>query len=229
MIIGCDEDNGTVNLNFAAMYDGDPLVMNEVVDYDGSAMRINVSEFYVSEITLSGESGNLTLGETEYVKFTGQTGDARATLSFDVPPGSYDQLSFFIGVPADKNVTKPEDYSSDEALANTATYWQGWQSYIFNKLEGRLDTAGFGSTDLTFIYHSGKDELYTEVVVPLSSAIAVDGNSNNIEIDVEHNDLFKREGGGYLDIAAKPSAHNPDDLEYPTVILNNFKTGVTIR
>jgi hypothetical protein len=234
LIVGCKDDEGntdpgTLTLNFLATYDSQPLVMNQLVDYNGQDMRINVSEFYISEIQLSNSSSHVDIGETEYVQFSYTTGPARVQLAFDeISAGSYDELRFFIGVPADLNMMTPEDFSSTQALSNSATYWQGWQSYIFSKLEGRLDTLGNGSTDLTFIYHSGKDELYTEVVIPLTTPLVINSdNINQVDLRVEHKSLFKR-GDGYLDIKAKPTAHNADDLEYPTIILDNFKTGIKL-
>ncbi len=229
-----DDDNadspGRLQINFAASYDNLPLVMNQVVDYDGSAMRINVSEFYVSEIQLSQGSQTVELGETEYVSFTGASGNAVSSLTFDdVPVGAYDQLKFYIGVPADLNQMKPEDFTSDQALSNSSTYWAGWESYIFSKLEGKLDTLGLGNTELTYIYHSGKDELYTEVIIPLGSALNIaSGALNQLDLKVEHKTLFES-GADYLDIKAKPTAHNANDLEYPTIILGNFKTGITLE
>ncbi len=221
------DDVGTVNLIFSALYDGQPLVMNQVVDYDGSSMRINVSEFFISEIKLIGSGGERVIGDTRYVDFTSSAGDQVELKFYDVPNGTYDVIEFSVGIPADKNAMKPEDFSSDHPLSRSSSYWQGWQSYIFSKLEGKLDTAGSGVTDLTFIYHSGKDDLYTKVVVQLNSPFVVDEGSQTLNLAVEHQALFKQDGG-YLDINAKPTAHNPDDLEYPSVILENFKTGISL-
>lgn len=239
LIMGCNDDEGTappvstdpgkLTLNLAATFGGQPLEMNQVVDFNGQAMRINVSEFYISEAKLTNSSASASLGESQYVQFSNTTGEAQVSLEFeDIDAGTYDELRFFIGVPSALNQMKPEDFNSSQVLSNSATYWQGWQSYIFSKLEGKLDTAGTGSTDLIFIYHSGKDELYTEVVIPLTSPIVVNADVQPaLDLKVEHKSLFET-STGYLDIKAKPQAHNPNDLEYPTIILDNFKSGITL-
>ena len=232
--IGCNDDDdtapGQLMINLAASYDGLPLVMNQVVDYNGAAMRINVSEFYMSEIELSDGSNQVPVSTIEYAKFTGASGEATTSLVFDeIPAGTYTELRFYVGVPADLNAMKPEDFSLEHPLSNSATYWQNWQSYIFSKLEGKLDTAGLGSTDLTFIYHSGKDDLYTEVRIPLTTPLEIkSGVFNDLNLIVEHKALFKQ-GNGYLDIAAKPTAHNANDLAYPIIILGNFESGISLE
>ena len=233
--IGCGNDDdmhgtGELDVNFKAMFDEQPLVMNEVVDLDGSPFRINVSEFYVSDIKLSNLKTAVNLADVGYVSFTGQTSGGTSTLVFDeVPEGQYTELSFYIGIPANLNATAPEDYLSNNPLSNSATYWNGWLSYIFSKLEGKLDTNGDGETDLTYVYHSGKDELYTRIVVPLTNQMDIYPNvQNDLNILIDHQELFVKDNG-FIDIEAKPTAHNPEDLEYPAIILGNFQNAITVE
>lgn len=232
-----DDDDGTepvvkqpgdVKINLDAYFGEEDLSMNKLVDFDGDAFRINVSEFYVSDLTLVGGSGDVVLADVDYVNFTQTLGeDAETTLSYsDVPAGTYTKLTLNIGVNATNNARKPADFLPMHPLGNSSNYWNGWQSYIFSKLEGKLDTSGDGVTNLTYVYHSGKNDLFTPVTITFDTPVVVaDGGVTDINLKMDHKVLFES-GDSYLDIEASPSAHNPDDLTYPTTILGNFQSAI---
>lgn len=235
-IYACTDDEGSATgqlvLDFRALYDGNPLELNTIVDYGGAAMRLKTSEFYIGEITLNSPDGDVMLSRIDYINFTDAQGQAWDELVFDDVPTDrvYTGLAFHIGVPADLNKLTPNDFSSSEVLSNTSTYWDNWKSYIFSQLEGQLDTAGSGKTDLTFLYHSGKDDLYTPVHIAFDQQLNLaSGMSSVITLNVEHKTLFTRSNGGLLDIKARPTAHNAQDLEYPTIIMANFQYGISLE
>lgn len=222
---------GSLALSFDAYFADTDLSMNQKVDFDGKGFRINVSEFFVSDVTLHGNDGSVLLTDVDYVNFTQTLGsDAETSFTFaDVPVGTYTSLTMSIGVNAENNAKKPANFPSTHPLANTSVYWQGWQSYIFSKLEGKLDTAGTGTTDLIYVYHSGKNDLFTPVTINLPAPLQVTASGQAaIDLKMDHKVLFEYQNG-YLDIVARPTVHNADDLTYPTAILGNFQKALTIK
>ncbi|RME07922.1 MAG: hypothetical protein D6816_06130, partial [Bacteroidetes bacterium] len=81
---GCkDDDSGpsaTVNLNFLATYDGNPLVFQQTYDYpDGHKLLIQKLDFYISNVALIDANGNKTeLVDVDFLDFTENTSLAEA-------------------------------------------------------------------------------------------------------------------------------------------------------
>ena len=107
-------------------------------------------------------------------------------------------------------------------------YWADWNSYIFLKLEGTMDTDGDGMfDDVNFVYHVGSDPTYEQVNINKGITLAKDQDmALVVELDVEK--LFVRDGA-YLDIEAKPQIHNATQMETGHYLMDNFVNALTIR
>ena len=168
---GDDDDDGgrtELRINFFAEYDGNPLVWNEWLDYAaGQKIAFTKSEFFISDIQLAKETVGTTLSDVEIVSFheknnTLAGAQEGVTLVYDfteVPEGVYTQLIMNIGLTPDQNSKIPGNFNSTSPLSKAEFYWQDWGSYIFSKLEGRIDIDANMTSDTSFVYHSGKDEL----------------------------------------------------------------------
>ena len=125
-------DTAKLNLSFRATYGGEPLVLEQKnYDYEGNPVRFTKINFYISDMAAVNNDGETELSEIQFIDLT-QThktpidAETGTIMSFsNVPVGTYNQLKFGIGVPADLNKTTPSDYSTSHPLGadNSGEYW----------------------------------------------------------------------------------------------------------
>ncbi|MDX1409945.1 MAG: MbnP family protein, partial [Saprospiraceae bacterium] len=140
-----------------------------------------------------------------------------------IPSGTYQSVQFALGVDPDLNATVPADYSSDHPLSDAGRYWHAWNSFIFSKTEGNLDTLADGTDnpDLGFAYHTGTDAFY----LPVSTGFPIgipDGSNEKITFRLNYESLLGADGNAPIDIQAKPQNHNPLDTVEIGKILENY-------
>lgn len=224
-LVSCKDDpaatEGTVSIHFKAVYDDQPLQMFNTRPFEnGQSLEFTHLSMIISDLELLRQGSAELLDEAEIVNLTYDNttaAEAGYTLTISgVPTGAYDGIRFGVGVPADVNVKKPADFPSSNPLSNTAYYWTPWNSYIFMKTEGRLDTLGNGTTDLGFALHTGSDALYSvlEANIPL---IIEDGIETNLDVVIDYKKVLQG-----VDIKANPQNHSPDDISTITAIVNNL-------
>lgn len=240
----CDNNNNkdektSLELNFKATFGNDPLVLYQ--DYaapNGDNFELRIFNFFLSDIILiNNEDEEITLAESDYVNFnavTDQTAaEAGISLNFnEIPVGEYKEIRFGIGVSPRLNAMDPADFSSAEALGNAGNYWTAWNSYIFSRTEGEIDTipAGAGG-EIPFLYHSGVDGMYQSRSFTKTIPLAADENNLlNFTIDVQE---FFYKSGAEIDIPAMNSSHSGDaqTQEYDIVkdVITNIADAIRIQ
>jgi len=228
---GCKKE-GSINLNFNAVYGDEPLVMLESYPYtDGDEINFTVSDFFVSNVYLTDSDGSrVDLTDVELIDFDAQNvtaAMAQTPISFSfasIESADYESITFSVGLDAETNLTRPEDYTPENPLSENTRYWGPWESYIFARFQGNLINPDLGD-DIGWLFHTGKDDVFRTFTYPLDKSI--DGNVVDINIAIDHQELFKV-GDDYMDIRSKPTNHNPQDLEPLIIITENFSTAVTI-
>ena len=160
-----DPEEGTLTLHFKPLYNAQPLQLLTTHAYDTpQQIQFTHLSLFISDLTLYDQSGEEILDDIELVDISFsnlQSAEAGYTVTLTgVPARTYDGLSFGMGVPPDVNQMKPADFSSSSPLSKTGYYWVGWNSYIFMKIEGNLDTLGNGIFDTGFALHTGSDDLF---------------------------------------------------------------------
>ncbi len=243
-IVGCGSDDEvlvceptpstltTVDLIFKAQFGSEPLVFNTTTyDYEGMGMTISKFDFYISDVSLFKNIGGATeqtdILDIEFVDFTQNNNLVTLELT-EVPLGSYDGIVFSIGVPSDLNGQQPGDFSVTHPLGiiNVGHHWAAWDSYIFSKIEGRLDTTG--NQDFTnFSYHPGTNELFSGPIEKNASIELIANNSNTINFEVDLENIFIN--GGSLDIQSFPDSHNPDEATGAIHVMDNFPSAISIN
>lgn len=220
-------NDGDVTLNLRATYNDAPLVITETESQayvDGTEFYISKLSFYISQIELVRSGDNAAeLDEVVLVELRDHhetLADAQSgtTLDFSgVPTGTYTGLRFGIGVPSDLNATRPEDYATGQALANGSFYWDGWNSYIFTKFEGRADTNDDGMFDGPIAYHVGGDELYRTVSFSNLNIVVPANGTATIDLTLDARAILSS-SEATLDIINESFSHsNPDDLEHVAI------------
>lgn len=231
---GDKAEKGVIELQFKALYDGQPLVMLQQYDYNDTLdilfQRFN---FYLSNVELHVQGKPLSsfknVLEIDFVDFDetddivkAQEGDVIRIE--DVAAGVYDQVRFGLGVPPDLNATEESDYPDSHPLGKDSHYWSAWGSYIFTMINGKVDVDGDGQfDDSSVLYHTGSDEVYREK--SFSQQIEVkEGQTTRLVFEVDLHKLFlDADGVHYIDIIANPNTHDIDDKEIANQVMDNFQ------
>lgn len=226
VIAGCEKDKeGSLVLNFRAEYDDQPLVMFEEKTFSGNPIRFSHLSLLVSDIELLKEGGSEHLSDIELVDMSFADPIAASegfSIQFDgIPDGEYNGIRFSIGVPADLNAKVPADFPSSNPLSRTGYYWLAWESFIFMKVEGNLDSALPGSFETPFAYHTGSDELFRIFEINGADITIRDGETEEGTFLFDYKDML--EG---LDILAMPQNHNPEDTVQINRIVNNLSSSI---
>lgn len=231
-----DVDNGTITINFKAVYDGQPIVMNEeeYTYFNDKELKFSRLNLVLSEPTLTGESNDQELSDVIYVDFgeknrTLEGAQEGVAVTYELPVGSYDQMNFGIGLTPEQNSKIPSDYPSDHPLQEFAGYWTAWKSFIFSRTEGRYDTNQNGGFDGRFVYHIGSDQMYRNLSITGDFSIQAGSNSEwDIIID------YKRvlgETTQFIDIEQYPAFHSPQDPTLTALtnqLSDNFQAAFTV-
>lgn len=225
----CKEDNpeGTLTLHFKAVYDGQPLQTFTTHPFEGiQQIQFTHLSMMVADLQLVNGSSVKDLDDIELVDLSFDNlaaAEAGYTLTIrNVTAGSYDGINFGLGVPPDLNQKKPADFSSGSPLSKTGYYWVAWNSYIFSKTEGRLDTLGNGALDLGFAMHTGSDALYRAGQGTLPIVIE-EGKTTNMNILLDYKNLLQG-----VDIKSHPQNHTQSDTSEILKIVNNYGTSITL-
>jgi len=159
---------GAVTITFKALYENDPLlVFNDYLTPDGKKLQFHVFNFFLSDIELVKENDEIVrLKDVEFVNFNGNTDLVKANAGIKInisnaEIGSFKAIRFGIGIEPTKNAKEPGDFPTDPYLGDPGNYWTSWNSYIFSRIEGRLDTLpNAAGGDVAYLYHSGVDGMY---------------------------------------------------------------------
>jgi len=213
---GCDKpgvqvDDSRLNLSFSSRYGSLPFQTLQPYSY-GTVRSVKISklDFFVTGITLLSASGNVKLEAASLVDITGNTDQDRTIALNGLKSGDYTGIRFKLGVVPDLNKKLPKDFRSDQALSSTSHYWEAWNSYIFSKIEGVLDTKGDKVYDLGFAVHTGTDACVEEVTINKTFSLTdVQPYSLNLDLDVEQ--IFLQ-AGQYFDLETSPLNHNPSNI-----------------
>ncbi len=190
-----DSENTTrVDLVFQANYADEVLQYNTVYQQEGGvAFAISRSDFFLSDVRLTADDGTeVVLFDYTQVDFEDSPGGVRLTTDSRIDVGNYESITFGLGLNSDLNAMSPVDFASDDVLNNSGYYWAAWDSYIFTKQEGRYDTDGDGEPDTGWIVHTGVDDIYKEVTVPIDTEISE--NDSEIRLIIDHEPLFVQDG-----------------------------------
>ncbi|NOT37650.1 MAG: hypothetical protein HOP11_09775 [Saprospiraceae bacterium] len=220
----------TIEIVFKGKYIDQPLVFDPNFTYDyyeGSKIGFTRSEFFVDNFELLSASKNVNFGELRHIKlqdkqFTLEKAKEGYKLSFlTLAEGTFDGISFHLGLTPEQNRTNPTDYKGPHVLADGDNYWSGWNSYIFSKTEGSLSNS---NTNVSrFAYHSGFNQAFRKIKLNRSITIK-DGEVNTIVIDIDHREIFGKQSD-YVNIYQDNIIHEDIDfiIKFMDQFSNSFK------
>jgi hypothetical protein len=223
-----DEEEGTLIVRFIPEYDGQPLKTFDILPFD-APQRISFTHmsFYASDIALLKGAEQTGIRDIELVDLSfdnaADAAEGYALVLEGIEAGNYSGFEFGVGVPPDLNDDQPADFPSSNPLSKVSYYWDAWDSYIFMKTEGRLDTLGSGNLDLGFAIHTGSDPLY-RVLTGQANIEIVDGGATEIHVVFDYKTLLSG-----LDIKSNPQNHSPNDTVVIGGLIENLPEAVSLR
>lgn len=226
-------DLGNLSIRFVPKYEGQILALSNPITPKGS-MPIQIQGFSFFA-TLEDATANVTdnTDNITMVRFDNLTDTQKATegivKQFSIKVGDYNTLNLGIGVPKNLNEKQPNKFVSSHPLSELADYWSAWDSYIFSKVEGRVDTtaAQKGRFDLGYSYHTGTDEMYRSIKLARDFSIK---KGQNTEITIEVDAALLLNGkSGKIDIIKNPNTHSLKNKDIATTIVNNYASAFSIK
>ena len=222
LLVSCGSDNpDQLTINFKLKYDNAPMVMFQNYEYpDGRDFEITRFSFFVSDLLLLDASGTSTLREVDYLDLTVAHSDLNSAeqgfdwVIDDIEYENYNSITFRVGLSNEQNSTVPQDYPSSNVLSESGEYWSNWNSYVFVKIEGRIDLDGDGQSDSFALHLGGDDVSRVEVLGPLEG-------QEKVFVDINVEEIFKN--GPIYDIDSNPRIHTLEQMEQIIQLMDNLK------
>ena len=181
--------------------------------------KVELLKFYLSNWHLEKTDGSfVSLNKTNLVDFSS---DELFSLEAEIDTGTYQHLHFGIGLDSILNTSDPADFESSHPLSIAQnTHWNWVSKYKFFMLEGRVDPLGGANPSLPFSYHTGFDQSYREVSLPLHNLhINKSGDSLHLELDVAN---IVNGANGTVDFISENFSHSIDEMGISETISDNL-------
>lgn len=168
-------------------------------DGSGRHFGLSIAQFYVSGIVLHNVNGQTYTVPDAYIL---KDIDSEEYVIGTAPVGTYNSVTFNVGVDAASNATTPSSHAASTALGNSAMWFGNTtQGYMFMKLQGFADTtvAQSGSNLVHFSYEIGSSANLKPVTMPTRGTgsyamyapyILTSGNASFIHIICDYGKLL---------------------------------------
>ncbi|PUZ30265.1 hypothetical protein GA0116948_101275 [Chitinophaga costaii] len=148
VLAGCSKSSGeedaaganTLQLSIHHIVNGKPLVLNDSIYYNTFQEPFTVTAFkyYLSNFSLTTTDGKTVTLKQSYYLVNQADSTSRQLVMSGIPDGSYQTLSFLIGVDSLTNVAGPQSGALDVV---NGMYWAWNSGYINAKFEGKSDVS----------------------------------------------------------------------------------------
>lgn len=210
-----------LNILFELLYDGEPL--HPTPDYfqlnDSVEVQFTKVSFYLSDFRVESTEGELEILDILHLSYLQNlNGDAveenQQLLRFSLPASEYSSLSFGLGVTPSQNATKPAEHAPGTFLSFASEYWEAWDSYVFEKIEGRYKVNG-GDPE-TMALHIGGDETYRKL--EWKDVLSLSGDDSEVfEISIDLKDILQN-----YPLTEAPVLHSEEQLSFMNLLADQF-------
>jgi len=222
-----------VTITFKAVYDGQPLEKYKLYNYDNYSVEFSRFNTFMANIYLLDGNKEVRLSDIEWVDFTPDLSPTNIAVEVpitfkNVPSGTYTGIRLGYGVPPALNAKQPKDFAFTHPLSRENEYWLGWGSYIFNKIEGRVDLNNNGVFDGGLIYHCGSDAVYREYTFDMPIQVAPSADGLVVEFDLKKLLVIN---GVWLDLKIPYNhitSNDFNDVVIATILMDNFGNATTV-
>ncbi len=233
-LVSCKKDDNddspkaksyAIEVNFIPQVNGNNFdISNDVTtDPQGRSVEIEKAQFYLSNIKFVTSNGDsIFLKDIALVDLYPAFGAVFSPkIDLNVAAGDFSAISFDLGVDPILNAIDPAQWESDHPLSVThGMYWDWDPKFIFSKLEGRVDSTGNGTTDVSWFMHNGTDPLYRPgIAVNRDFSIAANGDVVNVYIDISR---WWTDGTSNIDLVTNGQTHTMNNPELARDITNNL-------
>jgi len=158
---------GTLQVNFTGVFNGSPLVINNIYNSAAYGYRIKPEtlKYLLHHLIVKNDAGTESeIKEAMIVDFQASSN----SFSVQMDPGNYTGIKFALGVDSAMNHADPTVLPIEHPFSvynANDMHWSWSTGYIFLKFEGRADTTGTGSGSMNnlFFFHVGDDHNYQEL------------------------------------------------------------------
>jgi hypothetical protein len=189
----------------------------------GDSVRVEFARFYISEIslidTLGAEHPLLGLFLIDELDSLARA-RGYASVTIQALPGTYRGIRYSVGVPSSLNHRDAATQSAPLGMASDM--WWGWNpGYIFNRTEGKVDSAG---TSVSLAYHIGGDtrklgvNLYS--LTGTATTLVVSSTGGSASVNVKYDALFSK--GLNTSAPLKPSVNTGERQAHGGPILDQM-------
>ena len=235
-ITGCQKEfewtdsplDSTLELRFKATVGTDPLVFgNTYSNAFSEIFSVKTFKFYIHGIhlinTVNGAGFRIAKDDHYLIDFTGSSANP---ISVHIPSGTYDQLSFIIGVDSIRNVSGAQTGALDPGHG---MFWTWNTGYIMAKLEGNSPAAATQNNTVQFHvggFRSGESVLRTVNFdfAPGHMIETSSGTKSRVSISADLNAWFNSIHP--IRISINPVAMNPGPLAMQ--IADNYSNMFTV-
>ncbi len=178
-------ESGSININIGYTVNGNNLLFDTInyTNFSGNNLSINKLEYYISEISLIGNSTAYSSNKIQYIN---AFETATNILTIDsIPLGTYTGIKFRVGIKPEYNLS----YFLPPTINNTNMAWPTPMGggYHFLKLEGHfIDNT---STSAGYAIHLGTN--ICTIQVELNKNIKVKSKNQNLFLFMEINEWFE--------------------------------------
>jgi hypothetical protein len=142
--------SATINFNNTAGSEDLKLNIGNYVNANGDSFNVSKFKYYISNIVLKKADGTTFVEPESYHLIDNSKGNKYSLVLDNVPAGTYNGISFILGVDSTRNTSGAQTGALDPALG---MFWTWNQGYIFLMLEGYSpNSAGFNNA---IVFHLG--------------------------------------------------------------------------
>ena len=219
---------GDLALDFNVNYDGQSFKLFNDYQYpSGGTIYFTRLSFYLSDLNLTNTEGTITKKDVDYVNMTSfyenppADGSPYTYMVTNIAAGTYNICEFNLGLSNELNESSPSSYPTTHPLGLTGEHWPGWNSYVFFKLEGKIDFESDGTFDEDVELHIGGVDNFRTISKEYDIIIE-DQRQTSVNYNFDINKIFVSPTGAIYDIAANPEIHTLNQNDQVIELADNI-------
>lgn len=183
---GSCEFQKTLNLNFSTTQNGQKIEVNDFVTFNKNTFRVERFQFYLCDPSLAFDDLIYSFSDV----FLYDLENDENIWSLNIERNRYNDLNIGLGLNENLNSSSVSDYSPNHPLGiNSGNFWpMEGGSYIFVKIDGKLDTIGNGEFH-NVSYHLSHNDIFKTINISNDFDFEVENNIN-LHINIELKKFF---------------------------------------
>ena len=175
---------GKVSLEFSNSVGSEPITFGSkwYKNENGDSFTLSKFNYYISNIRLNKADGSTAFTEADSYHLIEENKVASKNFEMtNVPAGTYNSITFLIGVDSARNSSGAQTGALDPA---NGMFWTWSTGYIMVKIEGNSpkSTASGNAFQLHAGGYTGANSVLRTVTLNFPSSIVVDGNSKHVHL-----------------------------------------------